>query len=122
MLTCPFVPENTHRFEVTYALCPTCVCFSAPSMIDRKSKAASVAGGDGAQHDDQLPADQEQAETTLRHGRRKASRKTIRNGESGVVSSKNFASGKTPVPHLDFMYVELMSAQQSRWKIVVSCL
>lgn len=51
-------------------------------------KAAAVAGGNGAQHDDQLLADQEQAKKTVRHGRCKARWATFRNGESSVTVQK----------------------------------
>lgn len=48
-------------------------------------QAAAVAGGNGAQHDDELLADKKQAKKTVRHGRCEAGWATIRDGESSAV-------------------------------------
>ena len=114
------MPESLERFELTSWYCVYTMCVFSVSSCTEKLKAAALAGGDRAQHDDQLSADQEQAEKTVRHGRRKASRETIRNGESGVVSSRLLPLRRCRSLACVFSMFSYCTAQQSHQVICVS--
>lgn len=65
---------------------PLFLCTRVRTPPCYNAKAAAVAGGIRAQHDDKLPADEEQAEKTVRHGRRQAGWTAVRNGGTECAS------------------------------------